>query len=64
MPDFHPIPSIEQLRQRPAARALAVRFGGEATVEALRAAAAAIRGAIAGGDTSCSTGGGAGERVV
>ena len=55
MPDFYAIPSIEQLRQRPAARALAARFGVEATVDALRAAAAAIRVAMAGGDTSPST---------
>jgi L-seryl-tRNA(Ser) seleniumtransferase len=55
MPDFHAIPSIEQLRQRPAARALAARFGVEATVDALRSAAAAIRGAMAAGDSSSST---------
>ena len=49
MPDFSVIPSIEQLRQRPAVRALETRFGTEATVDALRAAAAEARGAIAGG---------------
>src|SRR5437867_1848183 len=47
MSDFRLIPSIEQLRQRPAVRALEARFGVEATVSALRAAAAAVRGAIA-----------------
>ena len=33
------LPSIEQLRQRPAMLALAERFGRTAVVEALRAAA-------------------------
>ena len=47
MPDFRTIPSIEQLRQRPAVRALEARFGAEATVDALRAAAADVRSAIA-----------------
>jgi len=49
MPDFSVIPSIEQLRQRPAVRALETRFGTEATVAALRAAAAEARRVIAGG---------------
>lgn len=49
MPDFSVIPSIEQLRQRPAIRALEARFGAEATVDALRAAAAAARRALASG---------------
>jgi L-seryl-tRNA(Ser) seleniumtransferase len=49
MPDFSVIPSIEQLRQRPAVRALEARFGAEATVGALRAAAAEARRALAGG---------------
>jgi L-seryl-tRNA(Ser) seleniumtransferase len=49
MPDFSVIPSIEQLRQRPAVRALETRFGTEATVDALRAAAAEARRVIAGG---------------
>ncbi|PYQ95453.1 MAG: hypothetical protein DMF96_22030, partial [Acidobacteria bacterium] len=55
MSDFRLIPSIEQLRQRPAVRALEARFGVEATVSALRAAAADVRGAIAGGDAALST---------
>ena len=38
------IPSIEQLRQRPAILALEPRYGRSAVVEALRAEAAAIRG--------------------
>jgi len=40
------IPSIDQLRQRPAIRSLEARFGGDATVDALRTAAAAIRETI------------------
>jgi L-seryl-tRNA(Ser) seleniumtransferase len=49
MPDFTVIPSIEQLRQRPAVRALEARFGAAATVGALRAAAAEARRALASG---------------
>ena len=52
MSDFRLIPSIEQLRQRPAVRALEARFGADATVDALREAAAAVRSAIAGGDAT------------
>jgi L-seryl-tRNA(Ser) seleniumtransferase len=52
MPDFRTIPSIERLRQRPAVRALEARFGTAATVDALRAAAADARSAIAGGDAA------------
>jgi len=52
MPDFRTIPSIERLRQRPAVRALEARFGTEATVDALRAAAADVRSAIGGGDAA------------
>src|SRR6267143_263902 len=55
MPDFRLIPSIEQLRQRPTVRALEARFGADATVTALRAAAMAVRGAIAAGDAALST---------
>jgi L-seryl-tRNA(Ser) seleniumtransferase len=51
MSDFRLIPSIERLRQRPAVRALEARFGAEATLHALRAAAADARSAIAGGDS-------------
>jgi len=40
---FRDIPSIEQLRQRPAVRALEERFGAEATLDALRTGAAAVR---------------------
>jgi L-seryl-tRNA(Ser) seleniumtransferase len=50
MSGFRAIPSIEQLRQRPAVRTLEARFGADATVDALRAAAAAVRRAIAADD--------------
>jgi L-seryl-tRNA(Ser) seleniumtransferase len=55
MSDFRLIPSIGLLRQRPAVRALETRFGAEATVDALRAAAADARSAMAVGDDSLST---------
>jgi L-seryl-tRNA(Ser) seleniumtransferase len=55
MADFRSIPSIEQLRQRPSIRALEARFGDDATVGALRAGAAAVREAMAGGDASVAT---------
>jgi L-seryl-tRNA(Ser) seleniumtransferase len=47
MSDFTVIPSIEQLRQRPAIRALEAQFGADATLDALRAAAAEARRVIA-----------------
>src|SRR5205823_10915811 len=37
--DFTVIPSIEQLRQRPAIRVLEAQFGADATADALRATA-------------------------
>jgi L-seryl-tRNA(Ser) seleniumtransferase len=52
MSDFRLIPSIDELRQRAPFRALESRFGAGATVDALRAAAALVREAIAGGDGS------------
>src|SRR6478672_1250913 len=55
MPEFRLIPSIDELRQRATIRALEARFGADATVGALRAAAAAVRKAIADGDPSLST---------
>ena len=55
MSDFRLIPSIELLRQRPAVRALEARFGADATVGALRAAAAEARSAIAAGDAGLTT---------
>jgi L-seryl-tRNA(Ser) seleniumtransferase len=47
MPDFRIIPSIEQLRQRVAVRALEADFGREAIVEALRTAAGSLRARLA-----------------
>jgi L-seryl-tRNA(Ser) seleniumtransferase len=49
VPDFRVIPSIEQLRQRAAVRTLEARYGGDATIEALRAAADTVRRGIADG---------------
>ncbi len=44
---FRDIPSIEQIRQRPAVRALEARFGADATVDALRAGAETLRRELA-----------------
>ncbi len=55
MADFRLIPSIERLRRRPGVRALETRFGPEATVGALRDAAAAVRSAMARGDMTLAT---------
>ena len=55
MSDFRIIPSIDELRQRSTVRALEARFGANATIDALRHAAAAVRTAIAGGDASLET---------
>jgi L-seryl-tRNA(Ser) seleniumtransferase len=49
MPDFRIVPSIEVLRQRPRVAALQERYGHAALVEALRAAAAALRQQLAAG---------------
>ena len=61
MPDFRMIPSIDELRQRTGVRALEARFGATATVDALRDAASAVRGTIAGGATFADHGAVAGE---
>ena len=50
MPDYRAIPSIEQLRLRPTIRALEASFGADATVDALRAAAASVRRSLASTD--------------
>jgi L-seryl-tRNA(Ser) seleniumtransferase len=63
MADFRIIPSIDELRQRAVVRALEARFGADATVEALRRAAASIRTAIAGGDGSLSSEASVVERI-
>jgi L-seryl-tRNA(Ser) seleniumtransferase len=47
----YPIPSIEQLRQRDALRALEARYGHATVVEALRAEAASLRSRLRAGDT-------------
>jgi L-seryl-tRNA(Ser) seleniumtransferase len=47
--DLRAIPSIEQLRQRPAIRALEAQYGAAAAVDALRAGTDAIRQALATG---------------
>ncbi len=39
MPDFRVIPSIDELRRRPAVHALEAKFGATATIDALRSAA-------------------------
>src|SRR5258708_2177027 len=49
-PDFSLIPSIEQLRQRAAMRALEAQFGTELTLESIRAAAANVRSAMSAGN--------------
>src|SRR5262245_2684261 len=63
MADFRIIPSIDELRQRSAVRALEAHFGADATVDALRRAAAAIRTSIAGGDPSLSSEASVMERI-
>src|SRR2546423_139916 len=50
MTDFRVIPSIDELRRSAAARALEAEFGPDATLDALRDAAADLRAAIAGGN--------------
>ncbi len=49
MAEFRAIPSIEHLLQRPAGRALELRFGRDAATVALRDSAAAMRGAMSDG---------------
>jgi L-seryl-tRNA(Ser) seleniumtransferase len=63
MPDFHLIPSIDELRKRPAVRALEARFGPAATVDALRAAAADVRHAIGAGDRALGSAAAVGGRI-
>jgi L-seryl-tRNA(Ser) seleniumtransferase len=50
MTDYRVIPSIDQLLQRPGTSPLVARFGHDATVEALRAAADAMRSEMARGE--------------
>jgi L-seryl-tRNA(Ser) seleniumtransferase len=58
------IPSIEQLRQRPAMRAMEEEFGRAAVVEALRAEADALRRRVAAGHPAPADVAGALERDV
>jgi len=55
MPDFRLIQSIDDLRRSAGARALEAEFGADATLDALRAAAADLRAAIAGGSSGCAS---------
>ena len=57
------IPSIEQLRQRAAVRRLEARYGRGATVQALRAEAAALRERLAASAAEVPDAAGAAERI-
>jgi L-seryl-tRNA(Ser) seleniumtransferase len=52
MPDFHVIPSVDELRRRPAVLALEARFGAASTLDALRDAAAELRRTIGQGGSA------------
>jgi L-seryl-tRNA(Ser) seleniumtransferase len=52
--ELRSIPSIEELRQRPVARALEAEFGHEATVAALRSGATLVREALRAGEEAGS----------
>src|SRR5258708_27827934 len=55
MSDLRVIPSIEQLRQRDAMRALETRYGREALLDALRAETAGLRQRLASGEVAAVT---------
>ena len=57
------IPSIEQLRQRAAVQRLETRYGRDATVQALRAEAAALRERLAASAIEVRDAAGAAERI-
>jgi L-seryl-tRNA(Ser) seleniumtransferase len=63
VPDFRVIPSIDELRRLPTIRALEAQFGGTATTDALRAAAASVRNSIAAGDQSVADEASAATRI-
>jgi len=63
MSDFRVIPSVEQLRQREAMRALETRYGRTALVDALRGEAAALREELGSGRLAAVTLGDAVERI-
>src|SRR5918994_7059780 len=53
--DFRVIPSVEQLRQREAMRALETRYGRGALLDALRAETAALRERLSSGHVAAVT---------
>jgi L-seryl-tRNA(Ser) seleniumtransferase len=55
MSDFRVIPSVEQLRQREAMRALEIRYGRAALLDALRDEAAQLRHRLTAGDIAAVT---------
>ena len=57
------IPSVEQLRQRPAVQRLEARYGRDATVQAIRAEAAALRERLAASAVELRDAAGAAERI-
>ena len=63
MTDYRVIPSIDQLLLRPGASPLVARFGRDATVEALRAAADVMRSEMAGGASPPASADAAGTRL-
>ena len=63
MPDFRVLPSVDELQQRAAIRALETRFGRDATAAALREATAILRAAIADGDPALATRAAAAARI-
>ena len=64
MAEFRLIPSIEQLRGRPEVRELEARHGTDATVDALRTGAAAVREALTARDASLSTSAAVAARIM
>jgi L-seryl-tRNA(Ser) seleniumtransferase len=64
MPDFHVIPSIDELRRRPAVLALEVRFGAASTLDALRDAAADLRLFMSEGGRGPADGAAAADRIA
>jgi L-seryl-tRNA(Ser) seleniumtransferase len=63
MPDYRVIPSIEELRQRPAIAALVPLYGHEAVVAALREATGLLRAALSDGPSSGLSADAAAERI-
>src|SRR5436309_3067489 len=63
MADFRIIPSVEQLRQRDAMRALETRYGRAALVDALRAETTALRDRLGSGEIAAVTVGDAVDEI-